>query len=153
MESIENQKVDYSWDIPYSAVLGETYAIFMKGMKDKKIMGNVCKSCNGVHFPAKPFCEKCFEACDEWVELDGAATLVTYAVCYIPMPHLPKPPSITGIINLGGSVLNFVHNISGIDVSDPSKVEEQLTVGMKLKPVWKDVREGDMFDIDYFEPA
>ncbi|MGJ8686650.1 MAG: Zn-ribbon domain-containing OB-fold protein, partial [Spongiibacteraceae bacterium] len=83
MEAIDKQKVDYSWDIPYRAVLGDTYAVFMDGMKDKKLMGNVCTSCKGVHFPPKPFCELCFEECNEWVELDEAATLVTYAVCYV----------------------------------------------------------------------
>lgn len=85
--------------------------------------------------------------------MDDTASLITYAVCYVPMPHLPHPPSITGILKLGDCIVNFVHNIGGIDVSDPTTVEEKLTVGMKLKPVWKDDRQGDMFDIAYFAPV
>jgi hypothetical protein len=153
MEQPNNRKVDYSWHIPYKVVMGDVYATFMNGLKEKKLLGNVCKKCNGVHFPAKPFCDICFEECTDWVELDGGATLITYAVCYVPFPNLPDPPSITGILKMGDSITNFVHNISGIDVSNPDEVENNVKIGMKLKPVWKEDRHGHMFDIAHFEPA
>ncbi|WP_374972358.1 Zn-ribbon domain-containing OB-fold protein [Spongiibacter marinus] len=153
METTELVKVDYSWHIPYDTVMGDTYAVFMAGMRDKTLKANVCRGCNGVHFPPKPFCDLCYEECADWVEIDDTAELITYAVCYVPFPDLPNPPSITGIMKMGNSIVNFVHNIDGIDKSDPSKIDEQLKVGMKLKPVWKEQRKGHMFDIDYFKPA
>ncbi|MCG8672062.1 MAG: OB-fold domain-containing protein [Pseudomonadales bacterium] len=151
MSEIEEQQVEYSWDITYNVVMGETYATFMENQRQKKIVGNVGPS--GVHYPPKPFCDISFEACKDWVELDGIATLLTYTVVHVPMPHLPPPPSITGIFKMGESVVNFVHHIGGIDTSDPAKVEDKIKIGMKFKPVWKEERKGHMFDIDYFEPA
>lgn len=153
MEEPKVKKLEYSWNTPYKVVMGGSYATFMNALKEEKLLANVCKKCNGKHFPAKPFCDLCFEECEDWVEMDGTATLITYAVCYAPMPHLPPPPNITGILKMGDSIVNFVHNISGVDVSDPSKVEENIKIGMKFKPVWKEEKQGHMFDISHFEPA
>ena len=153
MEKESVRKVNYSWHVPYEVVLGEVYAKFLNGLKEKKILGNVCPKCKGLHMPAKPFCDLCFEALTDWVEMDGSATLITYAVCYVPFPGLPDPPSITGIIKVGNSITNFVHHVSGVPFEDPRDLEKNLKIGMKLKPVWKEERIGDMFDIAHFEPA
>ncbi len=153
MEQPNIRKVEYSWHIPYKVVMGNVYATFMNGLKEKKLLGKVCKKCKGVHFPAKPFCDICFEECTDWIELDGIATLQTYGVCYVPFPNLPEPPSIMGILKVGDCITNFVHNISGIDVSNQAEIDNNIKIGMKLKPVWKENREGHMFDISHFEPA
>lgn len=153
MEEDKIKKVEYSWHVPYQVVLGEVYAKFLNGLKQKKILGNVCPKCKGLHVPAKPFCDICFEANTDWVETDGSATLMSFAVCYAPFPGLPDPPSMTGIVKIGDSITNLLHNISGVTFEDPKELENKLKIGMKLKPVWKEERIGDMFDIAYFEPA
>ncbi len=153
MENDEIKKVEYSWHIPYHVILGEVYAKFLNGLKEKKILGNVCPKCKGLHVPAKPFCDLCFEANTDWVETDGNATLLTYAICYAPFPNLPPPPTMMGIFKVGDSITNFLHNISGVPFEHPTDLEKKLKIGMKFKPVWKEERKGDMFDIDYFEPA
>jgi uncharacterized OB-fold protein len=43
--------------------------------------------------------------------------------------------------------------VSGVPFDDPRDLEKNLKIGMKLKPVWKEERIGNMFDIAYFEPA
>jgi len=152
MEEDKIKKIEYSWHIPYDVVLGEVYAKFLNGLKEKKILGNVCPKCKGLHVPAKPFCDLCFEANTDWVETDGSATLVTYAICYAPFPTLPPPPSMTGIMKVGDSITNLLHNLS-VPFEDPKELDDKLKIGMKLKPVWKEERTGDMFDIAYFEPV
>ena len=47
---------------------------------------------------------------------------------------------------------NFLHFVSVVDYEDPRELEEKVYVGMKLRPVWKEDRIGDLFDIAYFEP-
>ena len=47
------------------------------------------------------------------------------------------------------------HELEGILREQQIKInelEEKLKVGLKLRPVWKEERVGDMFDIAYFEP-
>ena len=140
MEDLKMEKgiindVKYSWRIPYHVVLGEVYAKFLNGLKEMKFLGNVCPKCKGLHVPAKPFCELCFEANTDWVETDGIATLVSYAICYAPFPTLPPPPSLTGIFKVGDSITNFLHNIAGVPFEHPTDLEKKLKIGMKLKPV------------------
>ena len=153
MENEAIKQINYSWHIPYEVVLGETYATFFNGLKEKKILGNVCPKCKEIYIPASPFCLECMEVNTEWVERDGMATLESYAVTYAQFKGLPEPPHITGIVKVGNAATNFLHFISGISYDDPRDLEKKLTVGMKLKPVWKEERIGDMFDIAYFEPA
>jgi uncharacterized OB-fold protein len=155
MEQVNSRKLEFSWHVPYKVVMGDVYATLMNGLKDKKLLGNVCTKCEGVHFPPKPFCEMCFEECSDSVELDGEVTLITYAICWVPLPLLPNPPSITGIFKMGDCITNFVHNISGIEAASPAELESQIQIGMKMKPVWKEDadRRGHMFDIAHFKPV
>jgi len=153
MDKNQIKKVNYSWHVPYDVVLSEVYEKFLNGMKDKKLFGNVCSKCKGLHVPAKPFCDICFEECTDWVETDGIGTLVSFTVLYIPLPTLPNPPSITGIIKVGDSITNLMHHVDNVPFEKPTDLEKNLKIGMKLKPVWKEERIGDMFDIAYFEPA
>ena len=153
MEKEQIRKVDYAWHIPYKVILGDTYATFFNGLKQKKIIGNVCPKCKGLHIPAKPYCEMCLEAPTKWVETDGIATLLSYTVTYVKFLGLPEPPHITGIIKVGDSTTNFLHFISGVPFEDPRDLEKNLKIGMKLRPVWKEERVGDMFDIAHFKPV
>ena len=153
-EQTKINEIKYSWHIPYEVVLGEVYEKFLNGLKEKKILGNVCPKCKGLHVPAKQFCEQCFEANTDWVETDGIATLITFSICYMPFPTIPfDPPSITGILKVGDSITNFLHHISNVPFESQADLESKLKIGMKFKPVWKEERIGDMFDIAYFEPA
>lgn len=152
MEPDKVSRMEYQWHVPYKVTLGETYARFLEGLKQKKILGNVCPKCGGLYVPARPFCDDCFEAPVEWVETDGIGTLMTFSVAYVKFMGLPDPPNITGIIKVGNSVTNFLHFVSGVDYEDPRELEEKVYVGMKLRPVWKEDRIGDLFDIAYFEP-
>ena len=146
--------MEYAWHSPYKVTLGKTYARFLNGLKQKKILGNICPQCGGLYVPARPFCDKCFVEPTEWVETDGSATLQSYTVTYVKLfPEAPDPPFIVGIVKVGDSVTNFLHKISGVPYQDPRDLEKQLKVGMKLRPVWKEERTGDMFDIAHFEPA
>ncbi len=152
MEKENIRTVEYAWHVPYEVVLGDVYAKFLNALKQKKIIGNVCPKCKGLYIPAKSYCEICFEAPTEWVETDGSATLQTYTVTYVKFRGLPEPPHITGIIKVGNSLTNFLHFVSNVHCEDPTALEENLKIGMKLRPVWKEERVGDMFDIAYFEP-
>jgi uncharacterized OB-fold protein len=153
MEEIAIKRTVYSWHAPYKVTLGEAYARFLEGMKQKKILGNICPVCNGLYVPPRPFCDKCLEQPTEWIETDGMATLVTFSVALIQLPGLPEVYPITGMIKVGNSVTNFLHFVAGIDYDDRAELVDKVKIGMKLRPVWKEQRTGDILDLDYFEPV
>jgi len=153
MEQVKVKRIEYAWHNPYKVVLGEVYARFLEGLKQKKIMGNICPECGGLYVPARPFCDRCFIAPVKWVETDGSAILQSYTITFVKFLGLPDPPHITGIIKVGDSITNFLHFIAGIAFDDPEELEEKVKIGMPLQPVWKEKRVGDMFDINYFSPV
>ncbi len=153
MESDAIRRKVYSWHAPYEVTLGKTWTRFLNGLKEKKILGNICPDCGGLHVPARPFCDKCLKEPQEWVETDGLARLETFTVAYVKFMGLPDPPFATGLLKVGNSVTNLAHIIAGVDYDEPQELEEKIKIGMTFKPVWKEERIGDMFDIAYFEPA
>ena len=152
MENMEIKRTIYSWHAPYKVTLGEAYARFLEGMKEKKIVGNICPACNGLYVPPRPFCDKCLEQPTEWIETDGMATLVTFSVAVIQLPGLEEIHPITGMIKVGNSVTNFLHFVGGIEYEQRAELVDKVKIGMKLRPVWKEERVGDILDLDYFEP-
>lgn len=152
MEQDRIMRIEYEWHNPYRVTLGDADTRFLEGLKQKKIFGNVCHKCGGLYVPARSFCDRCLEIPTEWVETDSIGTLVTYTITYEKFLGLPDPPYITGIINVGNSVTNFLHFVSGVDYKDPKELETKMRIGMKLKPVWKENRIGDILDIAYFSP-
>jgi uncharacterized OB-fold protein len=153
MEEVAVKRTVYSWRALYQVTLGEAYARFLEGMKHKKILGNVCPSCDGLYVPPRPFCDKCLEKPTEWVETDGMATLVTYTVACVKLPGLPDVYPITGMIRVGHSVTSFLHFVAGIEYDQPTELVDKVKIGMKLRPVWKEERTGDILDLDYFAPV
>jgi uncharacterized OB-fold protein len=147
------QRLRYAWHVPYRVTLGETYARFFEGLRQKKILGNLCQKCGGLYVPARPLCDRCFEKPDEWVETDGSATLESFTVTYAKFLGLPPPPNITGIIRVADSVTNLLHFVSGIEYKEAHELEEKLKIGMRLRPVWNEHRTGDMLDIAFFTPV
>lgn len=146
-----NKRFEYEWHIPFEVTLGESYARFLEGLKQKKIIGNICPKCNGLYVPPRPFCDKCFEVPTAWVETDGIAIVESFTVTYVKFLGLPEPPHVTGILKVGDSVTNLLHRIGGIHYDDPMELQD-LKVGTKVRPVWAAKRVGDIDDIAYFEP-
>jgi uncharacterized OB-fold protein len=64
-----------------------------------------------------------------------------------------EPPFISALLRLDGTDVDFLHMIGGFDMSDFEKTRQIVKIGMKLRAVWKDDRQGHVLDIKYFEPA
>jgi uncharacterized protein len=150
---------EWSLDFDFSAALGETYTRFMEGLKEKKLVGNRCG--DRIFFPPLPFCTRTFEQPDEWLESDGTGRLEAFTVCHqnwnnVVFSCSEEPlslPYVIGVIRVDNSDQCLVHFLRGFDTSDPEKILQKVKLGLRVRPVWKKERSGNILDIAYFEPV
>ena len=139
--------------LPYQWALGPTTTRFFEEFQNKRIMGTKCCQCGRVLVPARKFCSRCFNDMDEWVQVKDEGTLRTWVLINFPYEGQPKePPYIIGVINLDGSDNGFSHFVGGLDTYTIEYLREIVRIGMHVKAVWREKREGTIFDIEYFTP-
>ena len=134
--------------MPYRYAAGATASRFLIELRDnKKIMGTRCPHCDRVYVPPRSTCFRCFNELDDWVILDGIGTLQSHTTVYYSLPvHPLDPPFTYGVVLLDGADTSLVHFLGEVK-------PEELKIGMRLKPVFKDQREGNILDIKYFKPV
>jgi uncharacterized OB-fold protein len=134
--------------VPYTWSVGEVGSRFLTELRDyKKIFGTRCGKCNTVYVPPKKTCGQCFLNLQEWMEVGPQGTLITHTVVHYQSPvMLMKPPFAYGIILLDKANTGLVHLL------DEVKFEE-IKTNMRVEPVFKDERTGDILDIKYFRPV
>ncbi|RJP66971.1 MAG: Zn-ribbon domain-containing OB-fold protein [Candidatus Abyssobacteria bacterium SURF_17] len=135
--------------VPYTWYVGECASRFYVELRDnKRIFGTKCAKCNKVIVPPRSSCGKCFVPITEWVEVKDTGVVQTYTVVHYAVPGIQplKPPYAYGIIKLDGADTGFVHVIVGADLT-------ALKAGTRVKAVFKEERQGNMLDIQYFTPV
>ncbi len=145
---LETRSVKGYWDIQYRWRFNTAYlARYAQGLKDKKILGTRCPKCQRVFVPPTYICGRCLVEIKDWVELKGEAELIAYTVAYSAITGEElKEPNIIGMIKFEGADSWSLAQIKEIK-------PEEVRIGIKLKPVWKEERKGQLGDIKYFVPA
>jgi uncharacterized OB-fold protein len=146
-------KYSFNWDIDFSLNIGEDNRRFFEELENKRIMGNTCPECGDIFVPPQSVCVDCFVETDEWVEVDQTAVVESFTACFFEFENMPEPPYITGVLRVGDSAIQMMHFIEGIEYEDHYDLVDQLSKGDKVEPVWRDEPEGDIFDIQHFEPV
>ena len=135
--------------VPYMWYVGEYGSRFYVELRDnKKIWGTKCAKCGTVLVPPRNVCGRCFVPVTEWVEVKDTGVLQTFTVVHYEEPALQplKPPFAYGIIKLDGADTGFVHLVADTDMNT-------LKTGMKVQAVFKEERQGNLLDIQYFKPV
>ncbi|SNQ50583.1 conserved hypothetical protein [Frankia canadensis] len=140
------------WDLHYDIHLGATWSRFMDGLRDRKILANVCPSCDRVFVPPQAYCESCFERTDRWVELPPEGSLEVFTVAWHGFRGGPTPPYAIGGIRLDGASTLLMHWVIGLDFTEPTTLLAQLPAGSRVRAVWAPQRTGQILDIAHFEP-
>lgn len=145
----------FRWELDFRLNLGSNDRRFLDGLKEKRIMGNKCPECGNVYVPPQGFCDECFVEPDEWIEQGPEGVLESYTVTFRQFRNMPEPPYVNGVVRVGDSATCFLHFVGGIDIEsdDPEDLIDAVESGMRVRPVWRDDREGDIRDIEYFEPV
>lgn len=132
----------------YKWWLGQAMGRFYRTIKEQcKIWGNKCPSCGLVYVPPKENCPKCFAKINEFVEVGDTGRLLTYTVVRYSVPFVQpqEPPFALGVVLLDGADTGFTHLLGEVDL-------DRIQVGMRMRAVYRDVREGNLLDIKYFKP-
>lgn len=154
MDQKETRVLRGTITLPYQWALGPTNTRFFEEFQNKRIMGTRCSQCQRVLVPARSFCSRCFKDIDEWVQIKDEGTLRTWVLINFPYQGQPKePPYIIGVIELDGADSGFSHFIGGLENYAIEYLKEKVQIGMRVKAIWKEKREGTILDIEYFKPV
>ena len=116
---------------------------------EQKIMGARCDACNLVYWPPRSTCGRCFGQIPmkNLLEIGPEGTVETFTLVNYSEPiHPKKAPFILAVVKLDGADTGLTHYLAGIEF-------EQAQEGLRVRPVFKDERKGEILDIDHFEPV
>jgi len=137
--------------VPYQWTTGPAVGKFLTELRDnKKIMGLRCPKCKRLFVPPlELFCGRCFVEMKDWVEVSEEGKVISYTVVNLPLPEpcqppLP-PPYALAAIRLEGADTEIIHLLGEVEF-------EKIKIGMPVKAVWKEKREGSILDIEHFKP-
>ncbi|HUT52152.1 MAG TPA: Zn-ribbon domain-containing OB-fold protein [bacterium] len=133
--------------VPYKYSAGPVVSRFLIGLRDeKKIYAQKCGHCGKVCLPPRASCTSCRRDMSEWVEVGPEGSLVNFTVVHYSEPmHPATAPYIIGIIRLDGADTGLVHVVRA--------PEQDLKIGLRVRPVFAKERKGHILDLECFEPA
>lgn len=140
-------------DLAYAWDTGVAIGRYLAELKKGRIIARACYKCRRIMLPPRMFCELCFRPTDEWLEVKDTGIVNTWSICRINWDasrrKKDEPPLIPAVIEIDGASkgMGIMHMLGEVDPDD-------ITMGMKVKAVWKpeDERTGAITDILYFKP-
>ena len=149
-------EVPAKWEVPYNYDIGETASRFFVELRDNaRLLATQCPECGRVLFPPRSFCEHCFVSLKEtWIELKPEGTLEAFTLVtedYY-FPDMPEAPYVICLVKFGEASTSIPQILRGVDLSDPKKAVQKLAVGMQVRAVFRDRREGRIEDF-HVEPV
>jgi 3-hydroxy-3-methylglutaryl CoA synthase len=119
------------WDAGTNPGLSATI-LFRERDDDLSLLGQQCRGCNTIQFPAQRVCETCFRKDDfERVRLsDRTGKVVTYTFDYF-FPT-PNPPTVVTIIDVDGARIH----LQVVEIEP-----DQMKIGQKIEFVFRKIHE------------
>jgi len=151
---MENNLTDYEpFEVRQHLTASGTYwagkmgSLFYTTLRDKKkIIGTFCPKCNKVFWPPRSNCTFCFSELDKTVEIGPYGTVETFTwVTYAEPVHSRPAPFIYAVIKLDGAATGMAHFLDEVEI-------DRVSIGMRVRPVFAEKRNGNILDIRYFKP-
>ena len=152
-QKLELIEMPGKWDLPWVYAAGEVGSKYIVELRDNaRIIATKCPECGRVLLPPRSFCERCFISLKgHWVELEPKGTLEAFTIVTMAFPEQRPPPYIIGYFRIGAASTNIPHFLEGVDLSDIEKAKSEIWVGMPVKVIFREQREGSAADF-YIEP-
>ncbi len=143
--------IAYKFEPRYSWAAGVAISRFLNEFKEGRIIARKCVKCERILVPPRMYCEQCYRPTDEWVYVQDTGTINTYSISHVGTDaRRLKTPILVAVVEIDGASpgMGILHNLGEVEPS-------RITVGMKVKAVWKppEERQGAITDIRYFKPA
>ncbi len=160
------------WDItvPYRWTTGPILGKFLGGLKEHKIFGVKCSSCQKTYVPPQDVCPACTYdfTDDDFVEVKNEGEVIAFTLVkqnffgerpsdeYLnqrikpaeveehPLLWPPDVPYAIALVKLDGADTALAHLVKGKDM-------DSLKTGSRVKTVFKGETTGHIMDIDCFE--
>jgi len=141
--------IDTHLNLPYHYYAGDYKALYLRALKDRKILGSRCSKTGKVFVPPVIASPESLAPCDEIVELPHRGIVTTFCVVNIQVfgRDIEVPYVVASVA------------LDGADVSLYSLIQEcaagDVRMGTRVEAVWKPdgERQGDHTDIRYFRPT
>jgi uncharacterized OB-fold protein len=141
--------VDKNMYLPFDYIAGDYRALYLKALKDKKILGSKCAKTGKVFVPPVRSSPESFSPATEFVEVADRGTVKTFCVVNIPVYGRDlELPYVCASVVLDGADQAIFALIQEVDVAS-------VRMGMRVEAVWKPdgERQGDHTDILHFRPT
>ena len=143
--SAEVLTADHVLEYPYKRSLGPVIGRFFTGLKARRIEG-VRTTTGRVIVPPTEYDPDTSESLTEFVEVGQSGVVTTWAWVAEPRPNHPlSRPFAWALVRLDGADTAILH---AVDAGDEAK----MRTGMRVRVRWKPETEGDIHDIECFEP-
>jgi len=133
--------------LDYRVTAGSNRARFLRGLMERKILGQRCVGCRKVYVPPRGCCPTCGTTDSETVELGDHGTVTTFSLINIPFENQAfQLPYGAAAILLDGSDLPLLHLLNNIPV-------DEIRMGWRVKAVWSDEPRPTLETINWFEAS
>jgi len=123
---------------------GNGEEIFFKNLIDKKFFASKCKNCEKLFIPTRIYCEDCFEEINEFVEIKDLPYIYSYTFLFKDLEDNDlKEPEIVVFLKWENVEGGLIHRLKETNF-------DEVEIGLKCEPVFKEKREGNINDILYF---
>jgi uncharacterized OB-fold protein len=136
-------------NLPYHYYAGDYKALYLRSLKDKKILGSKCSATGKVFVPPIINSPESFAPCDEIVEVSDKGTVTTFCVVNVPVYGRDiELPYVVASVALDGAAVSIYGLVQECKAAD-------VRMGMRVEAVWAPdgERQGDHTDIKYFRPT
>ena len=135
-------------ELKYRYTAGYATSRFLRGIEQKKLLGQRCPKCKKVYIPSRGSCPSDGVPTDELVELPHKGTLTSFCIVNVQFyGQAMEVPYTSGLILLDGSDLPIMHLLQEVDVND-------VRIGMRVEAVWVPDEElkPTLESVRYFKP-
>jgi uncharacterized OB-fold protein len=135
--------------LDYTFTAGRATTRFLRGIEQKKLLGQRCPVCKKVYVPPRGACPTDGVPTEEEVELPHQGTVTTFCVVNVQFyGQAMELPYVSALILLDGSDIPLMHLIQETKAED-------VHMGMRVEAVWvPDEELGPTLEsIKYFRPT
>lgn len=142
------QRVMIPASMRYDYTPGLAQSRFLKGLAEKKILGERCPETGDVYVPPRGVSPVSGLRTTEQVEVGPKATITSFCVVHIGFGvNAPPTPFVSGLFLPDGAAVSLYGTVGEVD-------HTQVRIGMRVEPVWVDDDQltTSMENIRYWRP-